>query len=343
MLSPCPAKTSLDKLIKKSRVHFYKPIQIAEILYRFRINEVNNLQNVEEYRTASKSWRDEVSLRLINSVCTSSSKFQDNLFEGNAIPPSTLIELGNLNGETGVVERYIYSAIRDKHSQLDRALAYCINANAETFSLNDFLSMFWNEPGLKRSLDKIFEIVVFSLFETIVSNSGLKLALRVDGHGGVLKQFPEFTQKVLGLESNFGFNEIDAHFHRVGVTNAADRGLDMFANFGSIVQIKHLDLSEKIASDVVSSVAGDRIVIVCKKAEYNIVEAVLNQLGFSNRIQAIVTKEELSDWYIRALRGDAAEVLSNELLGSLTEQIQLEFPSLGNSMKGFFDERNYNF
>ena len=31
------AKNSLDTIIKKARVHLYKPIQIAEILYRDRV------------------------------------------------------------------------------------------------------------------------------------------------------------------------------------------------------------------------------------------------------------------------------------------------------------------
>ena len=31
------AKAALDAVIKKSRVHLYKPIQIAEILYRDRV------------------------------------------------------------------------------------------------------------------------------------------------------------------------------------------------------------------------------------------------------------------------------------------------------------------
>ena len=31
------AKNALDKVIDKARVHLYKPIQIAEILYRDRI------------------------------------------------------------------------------------------------------------------------------------------------------------------------------------------------------------------------------------------------------------------------------------------------------------------
>ena len=31
------ARDALNSIIKKSRVHFYKPIQIAEILYQHRI------------------------------------------------------------------------------------------------------------------------------------------------------------------------------------------------------------------------------------------------------------------------------------------------------------------
>ncbi len=33
------AKSALDTLIKKSRVHWYKPIQIAEILYHHRVDK----------------------------------------------------------------------------------------------------------------------------------------------------------------------------------------------------------------------------------------------------------------------------------------------------------------
>ena len=40
------AKAALDKVIQKSRVHMYKPIQIAEILYHHRMYgdiDLNNL------------------------------------------------------------------------------------------------------------------------------------------------------------------------------------------------------------------------------------------------------------------------------------------------------------
>ncbi len=48
------AKESLDKIIKKARVHLYKPIQIAEILYQDRVNKNINLLDKETYRNISK-------------------------------------------------------------------------------------------------------------------------------------------------------------------------------------------------------------------------------------------------------------------------------------------------
>ena len=49
------AKESLDKIIKKARVHLYKPIQIAEILYQDRVNKNINLLDKETYRNISKN------------------------------------------------------------------------------------------------------------------------------------------------------------------------------------------------------------------------------------------------------------------------------------------------
>ena len=48
-------KKALDTVITKSRIHLYKPIQIAEILYHIRrYGDINPLE-LEEYRTKSKN------------------------------------------------------------------------------------------------------------------------------------------------------------------------------------------------------------------------------------------------------------------------------------------------
>lgn len=41
------AKAALDSLIRKSRVHLYKPIQIAEILYHQRMYRDLDLSNLK--------------------------------------------------------------------------------------------------------------------------------------------------------------------------------------------------------------------------------------------------------------------------------------------------------
>ena len=51
---------ALDKIINKSRVHLYKPIQIAEILYHYRKGDKIDLNDVESYRNINKNWRDDV-------------------------------------------------------------------------------------------------------------------------------------------------------------------------------------------------------------------------------------------------------------------------------------------
>ncbi|MCQ5056784.1 HaeII family restriction endonuclease, partial [Agathobaculum butyriciproducens] len=73
------------------------PIQIAEILYKIRTEGNIDPLNLEDYRTKSKRWRDDVCLPLLGRVCTSSARFQDDLFNDNAVPPQMLNVLNNEN------------------------------------------------------------------------------------------------------------------------------------------------------------------------------------------------------------------------------------------------------
>lgn len=340
------AKKALDLVINKSRVHLYKPIQIAEILFNARTNaylEID-LLNLETYRTKSKKWRDVICMQFLGRVSTSSAKFQDNLFEENAIPPDVLFELGQHNVENnGVVEAYIYSKFEEKHMQLENALNYCLQSTKENFDLKKFLNQFWEQPGLKRSLDKIFEMVIYSLFEIITTAINVKIDIYYDPEKtGIRNEFSEFAEKVLNLDSD-NKKTVDAHFHRVGVTNAADRGLDMYANFGSVVQIKHLSLDEDLAQNVVASISSNKIIIVCKSAEKNIINSLLTQIGWRSKIQAIITVDDLEHWYEKALRGVYSHEMGERIISMLSNEIKKEFPSVGNNdFQAFKDSRGYS-
>lgn len=341
------AKTALDVVIRKSRVHLYKPIQIAEILYHHRTSSEKKiiLSDLETYRARSKKWRDLICMQFLGRASTSSAKFQDNLFEENAIPSRLLSILGEENVKyNGIVEAYIYSAFESKHLQLEKALSYCLKRDRETFELKEFLNQFWSEPGLKRSLDKIFEIVVYSLFEVLTRAMDVKIDIYYDQSKlDILNEFEEFAEKILNLNADNNKATLDAHFHRVGVTNAADRGLDMYANFGSVVQIKHLSLDEELAQNVVTSITSERIIIICKSVEKNTINSLLSQIGWRSRIQAIITIDDLIDWYHRALKGKYAYLIGEQVINTLSEEIKNEFPSVGSTdFQNFKKDRGYN-
>ncbi len=337
------AKQCLDKVVKKARVHFYKPIQIAEILYRDRVECDIDLGNIETYRTRSRKWRDEVCLKLLGRTSTSSARFQDNLFETNATPPSVLIKLAEINSRyDGAVEAYIYDAFRRRHFQMSAGLGLVSQLGKTDFVLKDFIKVFRRDPGLSRSVDKIFEIVVYALFSVLLESLEVKVGVKIENiENTILQEFSDFTKKVLGLSQETLETYQEPKVYRAGVTNAADRGLDMWANFGVAIQIKHLSLTPPMVDDIASDITADRIIIVCKECEKQVLVSVLQQFGSASKIQSVITEDDLDVWYEKALRGQSAELIGGKVMKRLEDEIKIEFPSTTEFEK-FFVKRGYD-
>lgn len=338
------AKQSLDKVIDKARVHLYKPIQIAEILYRDRTNKDIDLSDLSTYRTQSRKWRDIVCLDFLGRTSTSSARYQDDVFNDNATPPNVLHLLGVENKrKNGIVEAYIYRKFAQRYSQMSTGIDYCVSHNIDNFDVAEFLDLFWHEPGLRRSIDKIYEIVVYSLFSALVEALDVSVEVSMDkSKVNILVEFEDFAKKVMLLSAKDPIFKMKARINRVGVTNASDRGLDMWANFGLAIQIKHLSLTEELAENIVSSVSSDRIVIVCKEAERNVIISILNQIGWKSKIQSIVTESDLIAWYEKAMRGKYADIVEKKALRNITDEIIVEFPASDNeSIMKFISNRGY--
>ena len=119
------AKAALDRIIKISRVHLYKPIQIAEILHRDRVSQDIHLTDINTYRNTSKVWRNAITDRFVGRSSSSSAEYQEALFT-KAIPPQTLVILGEENRlKGGIIEAYIYRRFAERFTQLSSALQYC--------------------------------------------------------------------------------------------------------------------------------------------------------------------------------------------------------------------------
>ena len=281
---------------------------------------------------------------LIGQVSTSSQKFQDNLFEENAVPPSLLKQLAEVNNQfNGVVERYIYQRFALRQKAIRRVYHYVKKvreAGVDQFDLTQFLSLFHAESGLRRSIDKAYELVVYALFSALLQQLRVKVQVSVEpAQSRLLEEFGDFTRVVLGIDSQVPLREFHAGIYRAGVTNAADRGLDLWGNFGPAVQVKHISLSEEIAEDIANEVRADEIVIVCKDAEAEVVRQVCEQLG--QRLRGIVRESDLVSWYQRALNPTWRNSLGKALIDSLHRELQLEFP-FSETFEPFYKERGYD-
>ena len=139
-----------------------------------------DLDDLETYRTLSRQWRDEVCRKFLGRTSTSSARFQDNLFDENATPPPVLRILGEINQRhNGAVEAYIYEAFKQRHSQMAGGLALVSQSDKTNFVLTDFIEIFSRDSGLKRSVDKIYEIVVYALFSTLLDALEVKIGVSI--------------------------------------------------------------------------------------------------------------------------------------------------------------------
>lgn len=337
-------KEYLDSLIKAGRLLLYKPIQVAEILYRDRISDEIDFNDIETFRLPSRRWRDVISDLLVKSVSSSSAKYQDALFTDTEMPIDKLAELSEINKQTkGGVEAYIYRCFEGRFNKMVKALDYCYSHNENNFQVRELLDIFNTTKELKRSVDKIYEIIVYALFSALVDCLNIQITLKAnEAKIALLKEFEDFAKQVIGLSSEKPSITIPANIHRVGATNAADGGLDMWSSFGMAVQIKHISLDEDKAKEIVHSITADRIVIVCQEAERKVILSLLTQIGWKSRIQGIVTEKELIKWYEKALRGEFSESLGKKIINTILTQIQKEFPSTDNVFVPFWNSRGYS-
>ena len=333
------AKNALDSLIKKGRVHNYKPIQIAEILY-FHRKQLASIDPTDKstYRLQSKVWRDEVSRRLVGNISTSSARYQDDVFGDHAMPPHFLTQLASLNSNNGgIVENYIYHRIKQKLASVSDAYDYLQVTAINDFDLHTFIT-FFEASALKKSADKAYEIIVYSLFTTLINALDVQIQVTINNPDeDIFQDFRSFIQSVIGLETPSDSLQSVAKIFRAGATNAADQGLDIWANFGPVIQIKHLRLDVPATEAISNSVPADIVVIVCKSAEKETIETVLQQIGY--KVRSIITQDDLIQWYARCI-SIYSDTLAVELLSNLIAEFEHEFPIL-TEVNIFLQERGY--
>ena len=123
MLTLEKAKTRLDLIIGKSRVDLYKPIHIAEVLYRSRTVGDFDIAKLETFQNPSLRWRNEVTQKLAGKVSTSSARYQHDVWSETAMPIEFLVILDAENKATnGAIEKYIYARYGERQGTVSSVI-----------------------------------------------------------------------------------------------------------------------------------------------------------------------------------------------------------------------------
>ena len=320
------AVAKLDSVISKSRVEMYKPIQVAEVLHAARFDKSIQLNNLETYRLQSKQLRDAVTRELLGKVSTSSAKFQDDIWNETAVPPEAMNVLGALNQKHGAVEEYIYQNVWLKNSFL-----ILIRDNLDTIkNIDDIHSLFaaFNEDGMRSSGDRLFEIFVVAVLQADISSLNVKIKFEEDKLISGSSSAERIIQAVQTLTHRL-------HFSRIGHTNAADAGLDIWSNFGAIVSVKNYKLDEQLARKVLEDTPIGQLVIACDSYTGEALE-VLKKESIDRSI-TLVTKNELMQDAKRLLGTQSS---AEEFLKVFLSNFDHEFPR-NTTLEVFMQNRGY--
>ncbi|MDR0705071.1 MAG: HaeII family restriction endonuclease [Planctomycetaceae bacterium] len=338
------SKQQLDKLIKKSRADLYKPIAVAEILYRHR-KENLNIDNVNSYRRQSYGWMQDVIWQLHRKTTQLNSRYWDQLFDEAVLPPKLIQELAGFNVENnGLVEVYIYAHVQGKYRAFTELRQRLETMPTDKFSLDLFLGFFEKNAKYRGSVDKAYEIAVYALFNTVVCElkATIKLSV-VESSMLLLQEFEDFARLVLGIDMQHLNIEKPARLFRVGTANANDAGLDMWANFGPAVQVKHISLQPFQMVEICNGVRADQLIVVCKTSDAKAIQTVIEQAGIAEKLRGIITKNDLEIWYGKCFQPQYRNTMGRQLINSVAEEMKLEFPlAVSESFEKFFTERDYS-
>ncbi|ACB52548.1 putative type II restriction enzyme HaeII [Crocosphaera subtropica ATCC 51142] len=260
------------------------------------------------------------------------------------MPPEILKVLDDFNKKNlGIVEKYIYDKFKEKLGIISSIIQIVLVGVScpNNFQLDNLLSLFRQEAGIKRSIDKCYEIITYSLLETVVNQLEAEITVKIpEKNYLLLQEFSDLSKVLLNVNPDKPEWTELAHIYRVGVTNAADRGLDMWANFGPVIQVKHLTLNSAQVETIVDQIESDHIIIVCRDADASVISILMKQIGWGKRVRGIVKESQLIEWYNRCLRGKFSHQISQPLMNLLQKSFEEEFPEVTEIIE-FYQERQY--
>jgi type II restriction enzyme len=319
------ALKQLDKVIGLARVEMYKPIQIAETLREFRLKKSFDPASLETYRNLSRELRNRVTLELIGKVSTSSMRYQDDVWNASALPPESLSALAKIN-RNHEIEEYIYQHVYAKSLQMIkiRKLLDQIENVKEVASIFES----FDTPGLRSSADRLFEVFALAVLQTQIEKSDFTFTLA----GNAESISGQTGKKLISIAEGQGN---DLELAKMGHTNAADAGLDIWTNFGVVISVKNYTLDIDLFQKVLTDTPVGLLVIICESTT-SLLEKELKKIALERQVVVITSQELFADAELLLINANQSGLFVDKLISFYDK----EFP-LAVTLETFMMKRNY--
>lgn len=335
------AQDRLQRLIDKARSQFFKPILVAETL---RLHRMDGLAITDRrlFKGPAVKALKAVALELFGRPVDLNYGYIDGAYEDGKLNPEALQQLARAN-KSGEIERHIYAEMERRWGSYRDFTSKWERTAPAAFRVSEFIRDYEALVRLGNALGKLYEIVVYSLFRGVVEAAEGKIEFSLsEGKRDLLEALPDFCGIFFDLNPGEFSVTREATIYRAGRAHASDSGIDMWANFGPVIQVKHrAGFTAEHAARVVRTVRCDRLIIICKTQERRQVEEFAELLDAHGYVR-ILEEDRVVEWYDALFSprfvGDAGARIHAILLRELDDEFPI--PSR-DRMQKFFEQRGY--
>jgi hypothetical protein len=198
-------------------------------------------------------------------------------------------------------------------------------SNTVSFNLSAFLDYCRKDSRLNKNTDKIYEIVVCSFFETLLEYLNIQVNAKLDLEAKrLLKDFGLIQNFSLSLDHNT-FQLAPIEYFHVSKTNRKNSAPRVMPSFETTLMIKYITLHEHSATANTPNLPNNKMIIVCKDAEKNIIRNFTIQLGIMERIIGIIPENILIKWYHKCINPKYIHSIGKVLMETLNKKFKKEF------------------
>ncbi len=205
------------------------------------------------------------------------------------------------------------------------------------FSLRQFLDRCC-QSQLQRVKERIYEIIACAVPATLTKFLDVQVTTTISAKQFQLVADDEtLLAAVLGMPKSKSKKTVAGHLNRLGLTSAADGGVDIVSNFGFIAQVKHAVLDDQLLSKLYGAVQIEGMTVICRSATFSSPSDAGGPHTFS-----VITEDDLVRWSHQIVRGDFGLGAADFLCESLTAGLRREFPACDPvDFAAFMTERGY--